>query len=166
MPVSCWRQPSVESSAISTPIIASWSGSNALVVRLYSAGTTSRFVRSPAAPKITMAQGPAFAVCTFGSMTRPLAVVSLGIARLSLVAVPRNLFAGRLHHMVRGEAEFLQQALERGRSAERVHSDHGAVPADIAVPADRRRLLDGDPGPNGIRQHCLAIGLVLLLEEL
>ena len=80
--------------------------------------------------------------------------------------MPGDLFLGDRHDMVRRKAEFCEQTLERRRGAERVHADDGAPPPHIACPAERRRLLHRDARRNRVRKHLLAIGLVLLLEQL
>src|SRR6516225_8379320 len=77
-----------------------------------------------------------------------------------------ELLASDGRHVVGREAEFREQPFERSRGAECVHADDGPVTADIARPADRRCLLDSDARGDGVRQDLLAIGLVLLLEQL
>ena len=69
-------------------------------------------------------------------------------------------------HLLRREAEFRHQILDRGRGAKGVHADLGAARADIAIPADHRALLDRHARRDVGRQHAVAIGLVLLLEQL
>ena len=46
-----------------------------------------------------------------------------------------------------------EQRLQRRRGAEAVHPDLGAGKADVALPADGRRLLDRDPRRDLGRQH-------------
>jgi len=68
--------------------------------------------------------------------------------------------------LLRREAEFRHEILDWGRRAKSVHADHGAADAGVAIPADHRTRLDrharGDVG----RQHAVAIGLILLFEQL
>ena len=72
---------------------------------------------------------------------------------------------GGLDHLVWGEAELRHRVLERGRGAERVHSDRAALLADITVPTEGRRLLDRDARGHGRWQHLVAVGLVLAVED-
>ena len=67
---------------------------------------------------------------------------------------------------VGGETELLDEHLQRRRRAERVHADDRSAVADVAVPAERRRLLDRDPRLHRRRQHLVAVGLRLAVEEL
>lgn len=79
--------------------------------------------------------------------------------------VSGNLVACGLRYVLGGEPEFRKQAFERGRGAEGVHPDRGAAPPHIPLPSDGGRLLDSSPGSDRVRQHGLAIGLVLLFEQ-
>ena len=68
--------------------------------------------------------------------------------------------------MLGREAELLLQIRKRRRSAERVHHDLRAEPADIAVPTERRGLLDCDSRVDVRRQNRVLIRLVLPLEQI
>src|SRR5881394_2630457 len=74
--------------------------------------------------------------------------------------------AGRLGDLVRAEAELVLQILERGRAAEGVHADPLSGRADVAIPAERRGLLDRDARRHARRQHLVAVGVVLAVEQL
>ena len=73
---------------------------------------------------------------------------------------------GDLRHTIGGEAEPLQQLLEGSGRPEGVHADDRATVTDVPVPAHGGRLLDGDPGRHGRREHLVAVGLVLPVEQL
>ena len=82
---------------------------------------------------------------------------------------------GRLHaeqllcgfgHLVGGEAELGLNVFQRRRGAEGVHPDLDAVRSNVAIPAQRRGLLDRDPRGDARRQDLVAVGLVLAVEEL
>ena len=75
-------------------------------------------------------------------------------------------FARDLGHAFGREPELREQLLQRRRRAERVHADHGAAVADVAVPAERRGLLDPDARLHARRQHRVAVLLRLTVEEL
>src|SRR5262249_55166880 len=66
---------------------------------------------------------------------------------------------------VRREAELRLQLLERGGCAEGAHADDRALTADVALPAERRRLLDRDARGHRGRQHRFAVLLGLALEQ-
>ena len=93
----------------------------------------------------------------FELLQRVHAAVSLASASCRLAAA--STFSRR-------EAEFRQQILERRRGAEGVHADLGAGRAHIAVPADHRARLDRHARRDFRRQNAVAIGLILLLEQL
>ena len=57
------------------------------------------------------------------------------------------------------EPELALDLLQWRRGAEGVHADDGPARAHVAVPAERRGLLDRDPGVDRGRQHALAIFL-------
>src|SRR5215204_6809473 len=67
-------------------------------------------------------------------------------------------------HVLRGEAEVLQQGRGGPRRAEAGHTDHLAVVADDAVPAQGGGGLHGHARAHGGRQHRVAVALVLLHE--
>src|ERR1044072_13367 len=71
----------------------------------------------------------------------------------------------RRDDLVALQAELALQLLERSGSTEGLHADDPAMVADIALPTQRRCLLDGKPRLDGGRQHFLAIGLRLVLED-
>src|SRR5262245_19749653 len=89
-------------------------------------------------------------------------MITLPPAPISLAA---EHLQGRRDDVLRLEAEVALQFLERGRRAEGLHADHPALVADIALPAHRRCLLDGKPRLHRRRQHLLAVGLRLVLED-
>src|SRR5205085_854905 len=59
------------------------------------------------------------------------------------------------------EAELALQLLERRRRAERLHADDAARGSNVALPAERRALLDREPRRHGRRQHTVAVRLRL-----
>ena len=59
-----------------------------------------------------------------------------------------NLFPSGLSDAIRCEAELCQQRFEWRGSPEGVHPDRRAGHADVTLPTDGRRLLDGDPRRN------------------
>src|SRR4029450_5107355 len=67
--------------------------------------------------------------------------------RRSALAGARQDFAGYAYDGFRREAEFGLEGFDRRRRPEGRHRHDRAVGADPTVPAERRRLLDGDPGP-------------------
>src|SRR5581483_12054626 len=83
-----------------------------------------------------------------------------------VTSMTRDLFARSGQHMLDGEAELRQQVLERRRRAERVHAQHSTVRSCVAIPAEQGGLLDGHACPDAGRQDAVAIGLILLLEQL
>src|SRR6185312_5026315 len=90
--MSCkWpRQLSALSSVRATPISVKFSGSNLVRARLYRAGTTRRLVRSPVAPKMTMAQGSAGWACRRGGASATRTVDDIR-DRLSSMTLLRGL---------------------------------------------------------------------------
>src|SRR5215207_140730 len=74
-------------------------------------------------------------------------------------------FQGGRDDLVGLEAELALQLLERCGGAEGLHADDPALVADIALPAQRRCLLDGKPCFHAGQQHFFAIGLRLVLED-
>src|SRR5262245_13219702 len=70
-----------------------------------------------------------------------------------------------LRYPVRGEAELVEQLLQRCRSPEGVHPDHGAAVTDVAVPAQGRCLLHRDARSHRRRQDLVAVLLRLAVEE-
>src|SRR6185437_12598949 len=71
------RNSPTEKVSIETPMMANSSGSNLPLQRLYMAGISMRLVRSPPAPKMTIAQGPA------------------GLPKVSCVSFPESVGATR-----------------------------------------------------------------------
>src|SRR5699024_7236757 len=72
--------------------------------------------------------------------------------------------AGRGDDDLGGHAELVEQALVRGRGAE-VLDGHGAAGvAQVLVPRHRDAGLDGHAGAHGLREHRLAVLVVLLVE--
>src|ERR1700760_4552041 len=98
-----------------------------------------------------MAQGPAGLASDTGSAA--LASFDIGAP---LAGVFRNLLMSDFDDVVRREAELRQQALDRRRSAEGVHSNHRTATAHITLPTDHRALLDRDPRVDRVRQHLFA----------
>src|SRR5262245_14494713 len=76
-------------------------------------------------------------------------------------ALPRD-----LRDRVGREPELLYEHLELRRSAEGVHSDDRSAVADVAMPTERRCLLDRDPGLHRGWQDGVSIELILTIEEL
>src|SRR5882757_6772699 len=116
-----------------------------------------------------MAQGGATATVsafatawTFVDGSGVFTMASVSFLPISLA--PEHFQSGR-DNLVGLEAELALQLLERRGGAEGFHADDPAVVADIALPSQRRRLLDGNPRLDGRRQHFLAIGLRLMLED-
>ena len=64
-----------------------------------------------------------------------------------------------------GEAELLLELRKRSGRAECAHGHGRAGGPDIAVPAERARLLHRDAGADRRRQHRVAIALRLLFEQ-
>src|SRR5215216_5780305 len=110
-----------------------------------------------------MAQGGATATVS-AVATALVAVFTMASASSCRSLAPEH-FQGRRDNLVRLEAELALQLLERRGGAEGLHADDPALVADIALPAQRRGLLDGKPRLDGRRQHFLAIGLGLVLED-
>src|SRR5580658_6498427 len=187
MSVRLWRQSSALLAARSTPTSWNPSGSRLASTRSYSAGTTRRLVRSPAAPKMTIAHGGATGA-RLSSASAPWASFRgccwSGIAASLLschpTAVPRRRSGparrrrtspAPQHLLRRGddsfrlEPEFLLQLLERSGAAEGLHTDDLAGGPDIAVPTQGRSLLDCDTSGNPGRQDAVAIRLRLMLED-
>ena len=75
---------------------------------------------------------------------------------------PGHLLPGRGDDVLRREAELLLQLLQRRRRAEGLHADPCPVAADVALPAERRGLLDRHARRHRRRQHAVAVLLVLL----
>src|SRR4029434_1069496 len=65
-----------------------------------------------------------------------------------------------LGHAIGREAVLLHHVLERRRRAEGVHADRRAVRPDIAIPAQRRRLLDRNTSGDLGRQDAVAVLLI------
>src|SRR3954470_449812 len=63
------------------------------------------------------------------------------------------------------EPELPLQVLEGRGGAERVHADHPALAADVAVPPEDGRLLDADAGRDVRRNHLVAVLTWLALEQ-
>src|SRR6516225_9422960 len=78
-----------------------------------------------------------------------------GLLRLSL-AGGGHAIACDLGYLVRGETELDEQLLQGGRRAEGMHPDHGAAVADVAVPAQGRRLLHRYASPYRGQDHLVA----------
>src|SRR3954451_662899 len=74
--------------------------------------------------------------------------------------------ASHLGDVVDGEAELGLDVAERRRLSKGTHTHDRALPTDVPLPAEGRSLLDRDPGGDLRRQHLVAVGLVLLLEDL
>src|SRR5258708_16911521 len=138
-----------------------------------------RFVRSPAAPKITMAQGGATTALSAGD--RFLALLSCSCLPTILVPTsistplrPRRRPGSLASEQLLGgrddplglKAELTLQLLERRRGAKRLHPDDLASGTDIAVPPQHRSLLDSDARLHLGRKHALPIGLWLMLENI
>ena len=62
--------------------------------------------------------------------------------------------------------ELGQEAFQGRGGTEGVHRDDRASAADIAFPAHRRSLLNGDASRDGVWQHLRPVARILLLEEL
>src|SRR6266481_6080189 len=84
------RHASVVSSLRSMPIMAKPSGSLPPLTRLWSAGTTRRLVRSPAAPKITMVAGAGRRPGKLFPIVAAASAASLGLLPLPGVAPLRR----------------------------------------------------------------------------
>src|ERR1700760_2218573 len=69
------------------------------------------------------------------------------------------------HDVVDAEAELLEQRLGRRGGAEVVDADDVAGVADIALPAQRRAGLDGQAPGHRRRQHRVAVGRRLRVEQ-
>src|SRR5215216_1780796 len=107
-----------------------------------------------------MAQGGATA--TVSAFATALVVVFTMASASSLpISLAPEHFQGRRDDLVGLEAELALQLLERRGGAEGLHADDPALVTDIALPAQRRCLLDGKPRLDGRWQHFLAIGLGL-----
>src|SRR5262249_53985700 len=89
------------------------------------------------------------------------AAIGLVTAEGRVIRLPLCVFFqlrfGRFNYVSRLEAELALQLLERRRRAEGVHADDAARRSDVALPAERGGLLDGDAGPHRGRQHVVAI---------
>src|SRR5262245_20167422 len=68
-------------------------------------------------------------------------------------------------HLVRLETKFPLELLERRRRPERVHANHAARPADVALPPERRGLLYRDARCHLWWQDAILILLRLLFED-
>src|SRR5258708_39692687 len=66
---------------------------------------------------------------------------------------------------MRIEAELLMELFEGGRRPERLHADDAARVADVALPSQRRGLLDSDAGFDPRRQNALPVFARLVLED-
>src|SRR5262249_1259121 len=64
------------------------------------------------------------------------------------------------------EAKLSLKLPEWRRSAKGLHADRLPCGPDVPGPAERRRLLDGDPRGDVRRQHAILVPLVLFLEQL
>src|SRR5262245_3990165 len=84
---------------------------------------------------------------------------------LLLLSLTPEHFQGSHDDLLRLEAELALQFLERGGLAEGLHADDAAMVADIALPAQRRCLLDGKTQLHGRRQAGLAIRGRLVLKD-
>src|SRR5438093_1610004 len=67
--------------------------------------------------------------------------------------------------MLLGEAEFLLQYFQWSRRPKRLHADDGACETDIVCPPESRGLFNRYASRHRRRQHLVAIGLLLLLEQ-
>src|ERR1700722_2549042 len=130
---------------------------------------TRRFVRSPAPPKITIAQGGAGTALSAASDESSVVISSSSSLRGG--GLP---FGRRPRHF--RPSNSLATATTRSGSKPnlRCNSFSGAeapkvfmpmTRADIAVPAEHRPLLDGEARLHRGRQHAIPIGLRLLLEN-
>src|SRR4051794_2457240 len=79
---------------------------------------------------------------------------------------PLGDFASHLGDVVDGEAELGLDVRERRRLSKSTHTHDRALRTGIALPAESRALLDRHAGGDPRRQHLVAVGLVLLLEDL
>src|SRR5262249_32049372 len=89
----------------------------------------------------------------------------LGITPSVLPAFAEELLRD-LRHTLRLEPVFSQQLLERGRRAERLHTHDATGCADVAFPAEGRRLLHRDARGDVGRQHAVLVRLRLMLENI
>src|SRR5262245_20924617 len=71
-----------------------------------------------------------------------------------------------LYHSVGGDVEMFEAGGAGGASAVGVHADEAAGLADVVVPALADGGFAGDAGRDFWREDAIAIGFVLLLEEL
>src|SRR5512135_1976315 len=71
----------------------------------------------------------------------------------------------RSDNFVDGEAEVLEQGLGRRRRAETIDADHGAIEADVLAPVVADAGFDRDPLATRRRQHAVAVGLRLAVEQ-
>src|ERR1044071_6775154 len=101
----------------------------------------ARSTRRPMRPKPLIA--------TFTAMTRSL---------------PLQTFLGRGDRGIGGDAEMLVEIGPRRRGAEPGHADEAAVGADVVLPPEGARGLDGDAHA-ARAYHALAIGNGLPLEQ-
>src|SRR5439155_2539134 len=85
---------------------------------------------------------------------------------VSVLSLAGELRSRRGDDLVGREPELRLQFLERRRCAERVHRDLRALAPDVALPAERRGLLDRDARGDVRRQHARAVRIVLGLEQL
>ena len=83
-----------------------------------------------------------------------------------LTSLLPELLLRRRHHVVGGEAEVLEQVLERRRGPEAPHPQDLPGPPHVGLPAEHRRLLHGDAGGHRGGEHRLAVLGRLLLEQL
>src|ERR1700719_1748116 len=84
-----------------------------------------------------------------------------------IMAPPQgDLRFGRFDNVLRGEAEFLHQIVDRRRGAESAHPNGSTARPHIPVPSQGRGGLDSDPGLHPRGQHLIPTGLALTLEQL
>src|SRR5215470_13612378 len=123
-----WRHSAAVLAARSTPTSLNPLASRLALTRLYSAGTTRRLVRSPAAPKITIAQGgattapsSAAAFLAFTSWSCLRAITASILSLVPLLSLEH--FFGGSDDPLRLETELPLQLPERRRGAEGLHAD-------------------------------------------
>ena len=85
--------------------------------------------------------------------------------QLRLLFIPQ-LFLRRGDDAVRVEAELPLEFLERGRGAECLHADDRARFAHVALPTQRRGLLDGDAGFDFAGQNAVSVFARLMIENI
>src|SRR4029453_7407129 len=87
----------------------------------------------------------------------------LGVGRMALPPAEQLLGGG--HHMFGLEPELLLQLFQRRRGAERFHADDSTRRTDIALPSERRCLLDRDPRLHVGGEDALTVLRGLVLED-